>query len=194
MYRNCALRTFVIALAVLVNSGFALAAAAAQEMEVRYNIREVPDDPESAITWTIDLSLQAEEIDGNSIAWSVHSVTICQLDAQEQPESTWVDTSPTVDLPGGQWWVTHADAEDPLVSEFVLPPYIEGIAAMENSASADMSYYLEGAPYDPSPDPPLFAVTAALDYSFSVDGDPPVFKEAVAEPVLIPPDCHPPIG
>ncbi len=164
-----------------------------QEVRIRYNIRDLPGEPLSPVTWTIDLALQEADAAGNSIGWAVNSVTICKLDASGQPENTWLDAAPVVTSADGLWWVQHADPENPARSEFVLPPCIGGTAAAHNPANANMNYYLEGVPYDPSPGTAPFLITAALNYSLHLDGD-PLPTDGDDEPVELPPDGGPVVG
>jgi len=171
-----------------------LAEEAPQELTIRYNIRETPSDPSSAVIWTIDLALHEEQVDGNDVGWLTDSITISQLDGAGQPESAWTDVAPTVNSPDGLWWVEHADPQNPQRSEFAQPPLLEGTATEQEPANAGLDYYLEGVPYNPPPEGPLFANTAALDYTFTLAGSPEPEAAGDSETVEIPPDDDPPAG
>ncbi len=164
-----------------------------KELSVRYNVRETPGDPSSAVIWTIDLALQEKQVDGNDVGWLIDSITISQLNATGQVENTWTELTPTVNSPDGLWWVEHADPQDPKRTEFAQPPLVEGTAIAQDPPDADLDYYLEGVPYEPPPEPP-FEVTAALDYTFTLVGSSEPEGDGDDEPVELPPLDDPPVG
>ena len=83
----------------------------------------------------------------------------------------------------GLWWIKHADPEDPVLSEFLLPPLLEGVAKAEDPGNDDLEYMVEGVTYDPPPGGPPFEPTAALDYQYALVGQKTPPEEGDDEPV-----------
>ena len=154
-----------------------------EDQRIRYAIREVPTDPSSAVIWTIDLALEAEDSDGGSVGWLIDSVTVTEVDASGEPTSMWTDVSPELDSPDGLWWVEHADPADPEPADFALPPLLGGTASVELGAQADLEYTLEGRQYVPEAGSPLSElVVTGLDYVFTLVGESLPLDEGDDEP------------
>ncbi len=71
-------------------------------------------------------------------------------------------------------------------SEFVLAPLVSGTATPFDVSDPDLAYSVEGTPYDPSPYRAPFDVTAALDYSLTLDGDQEPVGQGSDEPAEVP--------
>ncbi len=185
--------TSVVFAAVVLAVGVSADALATETETIRFNLRQDPNDPSSAIIRTIDLDLESQEVDGNDVGWAVVSLKVSELDANGQATQVWIDAAPFVDSTDGLWWIEHADPLDPHRSEFVMPPLLEGVAAAEDPADPDLDYSIEGVTYNAPPEPP-FEVTAALDYTFTpTDTGVPV-STVLAAATEIHPDDEPPIG
>ncbi len=185
--------TSVVFAAVVLAVGVSADALATETDSIRFNLRQDPNDPSSAIIRTIDLDLESHEVDGNDVGWAVVSVKISELDANSQATRVWVDAAPFVGSPDGLWWIEHADPLNPQRSEFTMPPLLRGVVPAEDPADPDLDYSIEGAPYNAPPEPP-FEVTAALDYTFTpTDTGVPV-STVLAAPTEIHPDDDPPAG
>ncbi len=168
--RIAQLAAIVVAFVGVIHSDALAEATGSEELSIRYNIRETPGDPSSAVIWTIDLALQEEQVDGNDVGWLIDSVTISQLNATGQAANVWTEATPTVNSPDGLWWLEHADPQDPHRSEFAKPPVLESTATAQDPANADLNYYLKGVPYNPPPEGPPFVNTGALAYTFTLVG------------------------
>lgn len=192
--RIAQLSAVVVAFANVSHAQSLAQQAGSAELSIRYNIRETPGDPSSAVIWTIDLALQEEQVDGNDVGWLIDSVTISQLNTTGQAENAWTEATPTVNSPDGLWWLAHADPQNPQRSEFAQPPLLESTATAQDPANADLDYYLEGLPYEPPPEGPPFEHTAALDYTFTLVGssEPESAGDYMVTEIL--PDDVPPAG
>jgi len=157
---------------------------------IRYDLREDPGDLSSAVIWTIELGIQAEQADGSYVGWLIHSVTISGIDQDGQPTNVWIDASPGLSPSGGLWWVEHADPDNPQRSEFAMPPHLQGTASAEDPIDEDLDYDFEGKTYTPPapPEEPPYEVTAALDYTFTPVGSGAPIASGEDEPVEVPPE------
>ncbi len=135
---------------------------------ITYTIYEDPNDNESDIIYTVELDIEASDSDGDSIGWEVLETRITKRNTGSTPDEEWVESYPNVDSLDGLWWIDHVDGNAPDLSEFVIPPLIEGVATPEIPANEDLEYMLEGSVYTPPsiPDQPPFDVTTALSYTF----------------------------
>lgn len=152
--------------------------------EVTYGIHETPTDPESDIIYTITLSLERDDVNGDSIGWDITSVEVREIG---NPDTVWTDDNPTVSTADGLWWIDHEDADDPQMDEFILPPQITGTASAEDPSHTDLDYDIEGVTYTSDP---LYDITAGLDYTFTLAGEEEPIKTGPGEPV----ETDPPIG
>lgn len=192
--RIAQLAAVVVAFVGVIYSDALAEATGPMELSVRYNIRETPDDPSSAVIWTIDLALQENQVDGNNVGWSIDSATISQLNGTGQAPNVWTEATPTVNSPDGLWWIEHADPQAPQTSEFAEPPLLENTAIAEDPADSDLDYDLEGLPYNPPPEGPPFENTAAVDYRFTLVGSSTPEGEGECVEAEILPDDDPPAG
>lgn len=146
----------------LVACGFTCAVAIADPLPpsqmIRYSLHAQADDPHSPIAWTITMRLDPIERNGDVVQWHV-----AQADVYETAtDTTWRAGDPDVDVPGGDWLVTHADAENPLASEFARPPEIWGTAVDVAGLEGDLDFTLAGAGVPGA---------TVLSYSFAVHGE-----------------------
>ena len=178
----------ILAAAILVMSNVS---AATQERLVTYRIHEVPDDPQSAVVFVVTLAVREAARDGDFIGWEI---TEARFEQPGSPSTLWVKESPMVWSPDGRWWLQHADPDDPASAEFAEPPWLAGIAAAQEPESADLSFALEGVPYEAGSGGAPHAVTGALDYTFTLVNDITPLKDDEDEPVEIDPIRPPPGG
>jgi hypothetical protein len=169
--------------------GFVASVANAQlppePMDVVYRIHDDPDDPNSAIVFTVMLSLEAEEVDENWIGWQITEIRFRQPGQNGDPDTIWIESDPDVPAHDGLWWVDHADRDDPQLDEFAEPPHLVGIAAAVDPNDADLKYDFEGVGYTPGSGGPPWDATAALDYKFTLDGQSSPLESGTDEPVGI---------
>lgn len=186
-----------LAIAVVLLSGL-LSIAWAQELPadetVAYWIHELPDDPNSAVTLSITLTLHADDSDSGSVGWQITEVEFRQPGTGGASDTVWTESFPSVNSADGLWWVEHSDPGDPQPSEFSWPPLLTGDAVAVDPANADLSYALEGLAYTPPPEGAPYTVTAAFQYSFSLLGESAPFLEGEDEPVEVPPESDPPVS
>jgi hypothetical protein len=119
------------------------------------------------------------------VGWEIQTIEFHQpLGAKLY--SVWSEDLPYV--PGdGLWWVDHTDPQDPVRSEFVLPPAMSGTADASEPEVDDLDYELEGETYTPPPGGPPFSVTASLTYYFAMHEDPEdPEEEGEDEPAEVP--------
>ncbi len=166
-------------------------AALPDEQIIEYRVHEIPTDPESTVVFVVRLELTAADSDGNEIGWEITTAEFRQPGSGG--DTIWAENSPYVDTADGLWWIEHADPEAPEESEFVLPPWLAGIATADNPQDDDLDYDLEGVEYSPPPLPgdPPYENTAALDYSFTLSQEEEPLEEGDDEPVDVPPDDPP---
>jgi hypothetical protein len=174
---------------VLMVLGFVASGASAQlppePMDVVYRIHDNPNDPDSAIVFTVMLSLEAQEADENSIGWQITEIRFRQPGQNGDPDTIWIESDPDVPTQDGLWWVDHADRENPQLDEFDEPPHLVGIAAAADPNATDLKYDFEGVGYTPGSGGPPWDVTAALDYKFKLDGQSSPLESGTDEPVEI---------
>jgi hypothetical protein len=189
------------AVLALVLSGFVFSAGdAAAEVpgppitqDVVYKMHSNPDDPNSPIIFTIWLSLEQADQDDDSVGWEVTEVRFRQIAEGSGADTIWMASDPNVPTSDGLWWVDHADRSNPQLAEFDVVPYMAGTAAAEDPNDPDLEYSFEGATYTPPGGGPPWDPTTALNYSFSVDGDPAPVQSDEDEPVEIDDDDDPPM-
>lgn len=167
-----------------------VSAAPPAHKTIQYNIHYDPSDPSSPVALIITLELDSilvrEDLPpstGGSIGWELAEIHITEPGT---PDIEWTDSAPVIDTPDGLWWTDHADIDAPHRLEFVLPPLLEGTALAVDPADDDLDYYFEGLAYDPSPDDPVYPVTASMDYMFTLAGDVQALHSGTEEPVELP--------
>ena len=138
------------------------------DQTIRYNIREIPSDPESDVIFTITLELSANQADGDSVGWQIDEVRFVRI----SDEAEWIEDYGTNSKPS-LWWVDHADHHSPELSEFAMPPLLTGMAEAVLAPDPDLEYSIVGKTcdtacqeiYTPS-------IAAALDLLLWVDQEP----------------------
>lgn len=154
--------------------------------DVVYRIHEDNKDPNSAVTFTIMLSLKSCERDGDMIGWEIKSMRFRQ--PGENGDTIWTESDPNVATPDGLWWTEHTDASDPQLAEFDDPPHLVGTATAHDPNDANLKYDFEGddytgtAPWDP---------TAGLEYEFTLASESTPFLEGDDEPVEVDDESDP---
>ena len=159
-----------------------------------YLIHQEPTNHQSDVVFIVRLKVQAEDSDADSVGWRIVAAEFRQPDVGGGPDTVWLEASPAVDSPDGLWWCDHADFLDLQLSEFVLPPLLVGTADAEDPGQADLDYSFEGVSYDPPPGGPPYDPTAALNYVFTIVGEPEPEEEGDDEPGEIDEENEPPIG
>jgi len=160
-----------------------------QSYAVKYWTHSDPSDATSPVEFEIKLTLKNVDSDGDEIGWGITNIRIQEYDANAVLLQTWSQDNPSVPTPDGLWWVSHADPKAPERDEFLLPPHLVGTAAAQNPADADLEYDLEGVALNP---PPLYDVTAGLDYELIEEGEVEPIGNGSDEPIEVPPGYEDP--
>ncbi len=145
-----------------------------------YTIYEDPDNKQSNIAYTVELDIEAADSDGDGIGWEILEARITDKNTGSNGDAVWTDAYPDVDSIDGLWWIDHDDGSALDVSEFVIPPLIEGVATPEAPQNDYLEYQLEGGLYTPPPQPgePHFDVTTSLSFIFKRLSEPEPDAEA----------------
>ena len=176
----CRLVVPLVAAAICVAAVAPARAQMPDDQVICYSIRDTPSDPESAIRFEIVVELTAADSKDESIGWLVTGVSVIESRGEDKLPR-W-DATPTVSTTDGLWWIDHADAQEPELSEFTIPPLIAGVAAAGNENISDFEYELEGAPYTPPGGGPPYPTTALVDH-IEIWYYPPPVPPATTQPV-----------
>lgn len=152
-------------------------------MVVTYSIHDDPQDPESDVVFRITLGLDRFDYNATSIGWEISEA---QFETVGGTEMIWTAAYPYVDSLDGLWWTDHADVDNPVLAEFLVPPTLEGTAEAKNSEDPDLDYLFAGNVYTPPAppgQPPFGSATGSSTFSFLIDGDEEPMEEGEAEPV-----------
>jgi hypothetical protein len=148
---------------------------------------EVPGDPDSGVAFSVALDLTAVDTDGNWVGWEITSIEIREYGT---PDTVWIEDLPFVDTPDGLWWVEHEKPVSPQPADFTLLPAVEGTAIAQDLYDRDLEYAIAGSSYDPPPDGDPYPITAAVDYTFKLQGEEKPIREGNAEPAESPDELH----
>lgn len=163
-----------------------MADARPPDFTVQLNLHKTVGDPTSDNDFLITMGLMEVERDGSDIGWHVQVVTIRQLNDSGEVVETWFKTNPFVDTADDLWWIEHADPDNPVNSEFLVPPLIYGTAGHVNPTEAALEFEFEGALYVAPPGGAPFPNTASLTTLLQEEGNPTPKKEETDEPVEAP--------
>jgi hypothetical protein len=158
---------------------------------VEYIIREVPDHPDSPVVFGAKITLTPVSANGSQVAWEATELVLMEIDSNGAATSVWIDSSPSFAVWQGRWWVEHADPEAPELSEFSMPPFIEGTAAAEEENGAALDYTMAGDTCA-SCRGMFGGNVAALNYEFTLVGEQIPLEAGEVEPVQIDDDDLPP--
>lgn len=151
-----------------------------QKKTVLLNIREIPGDLQSAVVFQVEVNLQREMLSGNQIGWSIYEVLFTQY--VDGTQRSWALFNAVFNTSDGLWWTTHADVENPALTEFSAMPYVGGVATSNDPAAADLDFSLAGAtPGSQSPSQP----TTLLTHRMQLAGASVPEEEGEEEPVDI---------
>lgn len=166
-----------------------------QAYAYNYNIYKNPYNPTSSLAIVLTFDLKERDRVGNAIGWEIREILFRRPGNGHNPDTVWGISLPDFESADGYWWVSHVDPDSPQLSEFDMPPLLEGVAIPEDLNDDDLEYSFEGVAYTPPPEGPLFDITFASDHSFALAGAPRAFKEGEDEPGEIdPPENDPPIS
>lgn len=157
-----------------------------KDRTIKYSIHKTPSDPQSDIIWSVELELEADDSNGESVGWQIRALRV----KGPTPLGSWTKTSPQVSTPDGLWWVDHADHMDPLASEFDVTPLLEGTAIATGQGEADLEYSFEGDSYSGSPS--YEGNVSGLTFSFLLVGEEDPEEEGDDEPAEIDEEEDPP--
>ena len=163
----------------------AVAEALPPDRVVHFAIHENPSNPASRIQYVLSLSISAQDQSGDFIGWAVDNYKITEK-AILGSDTVWDVDSPAIDTADGLWWVPHADPDNPVRTDFVEPAPVAGTALANDPTDPDLHFDVVGVPYTPPPGGPPYTVTAALDFTFTLDGHTDPNDSGDDEPVDIP--------
>lgn len=156
------------------------------DQQIILHLREVPDDPQSAIRTVIGVEITAVEMDATSVGWRIQRATFARR-LSDGSEATWEALLPTINTPDGLWWIDHADAANPSAEEFTVLPWMIGTADSLDARYSDLEYDLIGAPDTTPPTQQVYANSGKLSYRLAADNSvEPVDDDKDDEPVEIP--------
>ena len=189
MHRNRLLLALTcVTLVTAITSGTATADLP-DDQYISYYLREDPQDPNSDVSFTLNLTLEASILKPGSVAWDIALVTIIEHD---QGDTYWSEENPFVDTSDGLWLVEHDDPQDPQPAEFAVPPLLSGTATPDDQQDPDLNYSLEGERYVRAPTPSYSGNVASLTYDLAADGGGQPQQADDDEPVEIFPESNPP--
>jgi len=157
-----------------------VAAAPPEQQDVVFRIHDDPNDPNSDIVFTVWLELTPSALDGDSIGWDVKQIHFRRIGQGGGPDTLWTESDPNVPTGDGLWWVDHADADNPQLSEFEDLPQLQGVAPADDPNDKDLDYDFESDTYAGTG---LWPVTVELRYEFQVEGGPTPLEIGDDEPV-----------
>jgi len=167
--------------ALVLVGGWCSTAGATMTRVLTYQIHEDPYVASSPVAFTVSMTLQAAASSGSSIGWEIQEIRIEQAN---NPDGVWIEALPAVHTEDGLWWVRHGDALVPGSADFTKTPHLQGTAAALSPGMADLDYLFEGDVY---PDAPVYPVTAALTYDFTLVGSDQPLAAGAGEPVEVDP-------
>ncbi|MCH9001459.1 MAG: hypothetical protein IIC02_02710 [Planctomycetes bacterium] len=156
------------------------------DFTIQFDYHEATGVPGSDIEFQVTMGLMKEVQDGDNIGWNVQVVTIRELNGFGEVVETWFTTSPTVNTADNRWWIDHDDPNNPVNSEFLIPPLIYGTAGHVNPTEAALEFAIEGAVYVAPPGGPPYDNTASLTTLLQEEGNPTPKKDEEDEPVEMP--------
>jgi len=176
--------TFVSGLTTLLIGGCGATALTQlpPDQAVTFKMRSDPADPNSSVDFEVTLGLTAAEVDVDSAGWTIREIEFFKPGVGGARDRRWIVASPHVPSADGLWWVSHADVAAPEVSEFSLPPDLDGFASALNPVDEDLHYVLVGDPDTPPAGGAPSLYTASLGYAMALpppEDPPPVDDEPV---------------
>src|SRR5262249_5638514 len=134
---------FIVGVSMLVLIAAGPAMAMPSDQTITFNIRVDPQDSESAIKFGVALTAHPVlQLTGtNTIGWSVTQIEIRQKHSGSS-DSVWRETW-SIDTEN-LWYVTHANANSPVASEFTDTPALSGTAAVISNATDDLDFSFDG--------------------------------------------------
>lgn len=150
---------------------------------VVFSMHEDPQDPESDVVFRVTLALDRASYNSTSIGWEVAEA---QFETVVGTPILWAVDYPELDTQDGLWWTDHADVDAPDITEFLVPPYMEGEAVVKGSQDPNLDYAFGGNTYVPPEapaTPPYGSNTASTSFSFFVQGESGSLAEGEDEPV-----------
>ncbi len=178
-------RHFIGSACALISLGLApvLAVASPDDQLISFKIYNDPNTPSLGLRYEVFFDLSAVDEDSKSVGWQINEIAFRRYDSYGHVENEWSEVLPEVLTADGLWWVDHASVEEPVLSEFVLPPAVYGTAAVSLGTAGDLSYSLEGQVYEAAPGGPPFPLTAAIDIYAQEDEIPEPDLDDEEEPV-----------
>ena len=190
MYTRSPLTAFTTVILMSLMTA-ASASALPSDRIVKYVIRDDPSDPGSDVVLNVALTLHPSDSDAGSIGWEITEIELRAPGSGGGADTVWVESAPDVDTADGLWWVDHSNTNTPQLSEFTVPPRLAGTASAEDPADADLDYDFRGRSYTPPANGAPYDPTAALDYSFTADGETAPIAEGEEEPTELQEDDDP---
>lgn len=155
-------------------------------VKVVYRIHQTPTDPQTPLVFTVAMWLEKQSSVGNQVAWHAVQIEFRKKGTGGAPDKVWDAYDVPADTTDDLWWVTHANTNTPLASEFKLPPRYFGTAEPVAQTSEDLDFDFRGRTYTPPQGGAPYAVTAGMNYDFDTAVGPQIPPET-DEPVECPP-------
>lgn len=171
----------------------AVAAVSIDAVKVEYRIHQTPSDPQSPVVFTIQMTLERQSTSSSQASWHAAVIEFRKKGTGGAADRVWVAYDVEADTTDGLWRVTHADVDQPVAAEFVLPPAYWGTADAVISTNPDLDFDFQGRPYTPPAGGAPYAVTAGMDWELDTAVGPEI-PPGHDDPVDVPPVVHPPGG
>ena len=148
---------------------------------VQIDYRLDPNDSQSAVLFSVSLHLSPASINGNEVGWEITASEFYQPGTDRE----WTTASLSViGARTGLWWITHADPNSPVASEFTSIPHLSGMADCTEPQEPDLFFEMAQGTTDLEPEEyPFGSKTGFSDHSFLVDGETEPDEEGEDEPV-----------
>jgi hypothetical protein len=155
------------------------------EKTIVYRVYKDPGQENSPVYLTFEMHVYREAQTNNNVGWRADQLQIKLWDDNGNPMHVWTDETPEFQTTDGLWWVAHADPCEPLSTEFILPPALEGSAETGSTEVDDLDYAVEGT--NPAlPRPSFFTPTTYLTYIVTLANETTPLDEEDDEPVETP--------
>ncbi|MFY4727822.1 hypothetical protein [Nitrospira sp. BLG_2] len=149
-----------------------------QDQTVQFAFHVSPANPNSVVDFYVIATLHAVDSDVEDIGWRVTLLEFVYRDGVDN--FTWTQEYPTLDTGDGLWWVSHGDAQNPELDEFLTTPLLTGTATADSPGYADLDYELISVPAVSSTP---YETTASVTYAMAAAGTNEPVKGGTDEPV-----------
>lgn len=161
------------------------------EIKIVYRIHQTPGDPQTPVVFTITATLERISTVGSQVAWHAGVLQFRKKGTGGAPDKIWEAYDVPADTTDDLWWVTHANTNTPVASEFKLPPRYLGTAEPIAQSTYDLDFDFRGRTYTPPQGGAPYTITAGMNYELDTAIGPEI-PPGTDEPVELPPITDPP--